>query len=77
MRMNTLTPEIKQHLIKIYGQYEEGKLTFPEEVQLFQDLWDTGLVFDMGPEVLMFAQRLLNVNLIKEREKPSGNRNAN
>jgi hypothetical protein len=75
MRMKKLTPQIRQYLIKVYGQYEEGKLSYPEQVQLFQDLWDTGLVFDMGPEVLMFAQRLLRVNLIKGQS--TGNDNAN
>lgn len=65
MRINKLTPEIQKYLLNMYGQYEAGKLSYPEQVQLFQDLLDSGLVFQMGPEVLMFTQRLLNVNLIK------------
>ena len=75
MRIQTLTPAVRNYLIKVFAQYEEGKLSYPEQVQLFQDLWDSGMVFEMGPDVLMFAQRLLRVNLIQNKSTGTGNAN--
>ena len=75
MRIKKLTPAIRQYLIKVYAQYEEGKLSYNEQIGLFQDLWDSGMVFEMGPEVLMFAQRLLRVNLIQEKSSEKENAN--
>lgn len=70
MKMKTLTPAIEQYLKRMYCLYEEGKLTYREQVQLFQDLLDSGMVFQMGPEVMHFTKRLLRAKLIEGREVP-------
>ncbi len=67
--MNKLTPAIKEYLIKMYGLYESNKLTYGEEKQLFQDLLDSGLCWQMGPQVNAYIQRLLNVGLISTSNK--------
>ena len=75
MRIKKLTPEIKAYLIKMYGLYESNKLTYGEEKQLFQDLSDSGLCWQMGPEVTAFTQKLLRHGLILPA--PNGKENAN
>lgn len=65
MRMQKISPEIKNYLMRVYGQYLDKKLTYNEEVQLFQDLVDSGLYLQMGDEVISFAKRLIEVGLIE------------
>jgi hypothetical protein len=74
-RFKELNPQTEKYLIRMYCLYEEKKLTYREQVQLFQDLLDTGMVFKMGPEVMNFTQRLLNVKLIDSRKKVKENAN--
>lgn len=65
MRFKKLDSAAEKYLLRVYGQYLQKKLTFNEEVQLFQDLVDTGLYLQMGEETISFVRRLVSVNLIK------------
>lgn len=65
MRMQKISPEIETYLMRVYGQYLQKKLTYNEEVQLFQDLVDSGLYLQMDEEVISFARRLIEVGLIE------------
>ena len=65
MRMNKLNPDIETHLMRVYGQYTEKKLTYVEEVQLFQDLVDSGLYLQLGGEVIEQARYLIRREVIK------------
>lgn len=65
MRMQKISPEIQNYLMRVYGQYLQKKLTYNEEVQLFQDLVDSGLYLQMDEEVISFAKRLIATGLIE------------
>jgi hypothetical protein len=67
--MKTLTPAIKTYLLRVYAQFEEGKLTPAEETSLFQDIYDSGLFLEMNPAVKILIQNLIKQNRIQKRDE--------
>lgn len=65
MRMSKLNTEIESHLMRVYEQYTAKKLTYLEEVQLFQDLVDSGLYLQLGGEVIEQARNYIRREVIK------------
>lgn len=70
--MNRLTysTQAESYLIKNVKRFFEYKLTEVEEIQLFQDLADTGLAWQLGPEISLLTGQLINTKVIKA--PPSG-----
>ena len=60
-----LNEQTKMYMDRMICQREEKKLTANEEVQLFQDLYDSGYLYNLGDEYKEFAQRMIRVGLLK------------
>ena len=59
-----LNEQTKMYMDRMICQREEGKLTANEEIQLFQDLFDSGYLVNLGKEYQDFAQRLIRTGLV-------------
>lgn len=67
MKMTSLTPAIKTHLLRVFAQFQEGRLTQGEEIQLMQDLYDSGLYIQMTPDVKVLIRNLLAKGKIQRK----------
>lgn len=65
MKMTTVTPAIKAHLLRVFAQFEEGRLTEGEQIQLMQDLYDSGMFIQMSIEVRVMIRNLIKAKKIK------------
>lgn len=61
MNRMLFSTESKEYLVKRLKDYFDSKLTEPENTQFFQDLADTGLAWQLGPEVAQTANYLIQV----------------
>lgn len=72
MNKMSLNEATKAYMLRMISLREESKLTTREELLLFQDLYDSGFIFHLGPEYLNFCLRLIRVGLIEKKiEKPN------
>jgi len=69
----TLNPNTKNYMLRMLKLREEKKLSVREEIQLFQDLYDSGLLFSLSKEYITFAKRLKKVDLLKGHSEKSFN----
>ena len=68
-RFNSYNDEIKAYLIKQYDLYQQKKLTYNEEVQFFQDMLDSGLIFNMDDNLKLHTRILLDKGFITSSKK--------
>ena len=59
-----LNEHTKMYMNRMICQREEKRLTPQEEVQLFQDLYDSGYLYNLGNEYKEFAQRMIRAGLL-------------
>lgn len=62
--------ETKNYIVRLLKQYYQEKLTEGEEIQLFQDLADSGLGWQMGAELAERTNYFIAAKVIKP--PPSG-----
>lgn len=62
-----LNEHTKAYMLKMISLREQNKLSTNEELQLFQDLYDSGLIFNLRPDYLNFCLRLIQVGLIGKK----------
>lgn len=67
MRMTELNPNIKNYLMRVFEQYQQGKLTRQEELSFLQDVLDSGLHVQMEADIRLKIRRLIEVNLLQEK----------
>lgn len=62
--------ETKNYIVRLLKQYYQEKLTEGEEIQLFQDLADSGLGWQMGSDLAEMTNYFIAAKVIKP--PPSG-----
>ena len=59
--------QVENYLQKMIIQFEQNKLTDGEKIQLFQDLFDTGLIHSLDNKFIKMGIVLWKKKLIKLR----------
>lgn len=57
-------PQIENYLRRVLAQYQEGKLTYHEEIQFFQDLLDSGIYLELGEDIIEMTHHLIDEEII-------------
>lgn len=71
MPLNTAT---KRYMISMYQQYLDKKLTDHETLQLFQDLLDSGFLYHLNDEKMVFyAKGLIEKGFLEDPNSTGGN----
>lgn len=65
-RFKELTPQVEIYLQKKMNQFESGKMPLmADKIQLFQDLYDTGLHCKLSESGKKFLEILIEEELVK------------